>query len=371
MIPFNKPFLTGNEIEYIKDAHVQGQLSGDGKYTKLCHQYLEDLFLCHRALLTHSGTAALEMAAILCEIGPGDEIVMPSYTFVSTANAFLLRGGKPIFVGTSQNLNSSAEQYINAVTDRTKCIVVVHYGGFCCDMEKLTQFCQARDIILVEDAAQAIGTKFNNKLLGTFGDLACFSFHETKNIISGEGGCLVINNKKYSDRAEVIREKGTNRSRFLRGSIDKYTWCDIGSSYLPGEIIAAFLFAQLEQLELISQKRLEIWENYHSFFEGRRTRLETQLTSEKIIHNGHIYYIVFDTAKNRSHFINSMRTQGVQTVFHYVPLHTSEVAKQYQLTQHLPEVQSKSERLVRLPIWLGLDQNTVFKAVHNTLNELP
>ena len=268
MIPFNKPYLTGKELHYISEAHARGQLAGDGYFTKKCNTWLEEKTGCHKALLTHSCTAALEMAAILADIQPGDEVIMPSYTFVSTANAFVLRGGVPVFVDIREDTLNIDEQLIEAaITPRTKAIVPVHYAGVACEMDTIMAIARNHNLLVIEDAAQGVMATHKGRPLGSIGDLGCYSFHETKNIISGEGGALLINNPAFADRAEIIREKGTNRSQFFRGQVDKYTWVDIGSSYLPGELIAAFLWAQMEEADSITAKRLEIWNHYNARFQ--------------------------------------------------------------------------------------------------------
>ena len=267
MIPFNLPFIVGNEFKYIDDAIKKGVLRGDGNYTQKCHSFLEQKIGCQKFLLTHSCTAALEMAAILLDLNPGDEVIMPSYTFVSTANAFVLRGIVPVFVDIREDtLNINEKLIEKAITPKTKAIVCVHYAGVACEMDTIMEICKKYNLALVEDAAQALGSTYKGKNCGTFGDLACFSFHETKNIISGEGGGLAINNPQYIERAEIIREKGTNRSKFFRGQVDKYTWVDIGSSFLPSDMVAAFLYAQLEHMDEINQKRLQHWQMYDAFF---------------------------------------------------------------------------------------------------------
>jgi dTDP-4-amino-4,6-dideoxygalactose transaminase len=292
MIGFNKPYLTGKELHYIADAHARSQLAGDGHYTRLCNGWLERQTGCHKALLTHSCTAALEMAAILADIQPGDEVIMPSYTFVSTANAFVLRGGVPVFVDIRPDTLNIDETLIEAaITGRTKAIVPVHYAGVACEMDTIMDIARRHGLMVIEDAAQGVMAAYKGKPLGAIGDLGCFSFHETKNIISGEGGALLINNPALAERAEIIREKGTNRSQFFRGQVDKYTWVDVGSSYLPGEIIAAFLWAQLEEAESITARRLAIWQRYHDAFEPleRAGRVRRPVIPGDCEHNAHMH----------------------------------------------------------------------------------
>lgn len=290
-IPFNKPHMTGRELWYIAQAHANGHLAGDGMFTKKCHGWLEARTGAHRALLTHSCTGALEMAAILADIQPGDEVIMPSYTFVSTANAFVLRGGVPVFVDIRPDTLNINEKLIEAViTPRSKAIIPVHYAGVACEMDTIMDIATRHDLLVIEDAAQGIMSTYKGRALGSIGHMGCLSFHETKNIISGEGGALLINDPALAERAEIIREKGTNRSQFFRGQVDKYTWVDIGSSYLPGEIIAAFLWAQMEEAELITQRRLDIWNDYHLAFEPLESagRIRRPIVSLICEHNAHM-----------------------------------------------------------------------------------
>ena len=292
MVPFNKPYLTGKELHYIAEAHGRSQLAGDGLFTKRCSQWLEQKSGCKKALLTHSCTAALEMTAILADIKTGDEVIMPSYTFVSTANAFALRGGVPVFVEIRPDTLNIDENLIEAlITPRTKAIVPVHYAGVACEMDTIMDIARRHGLLVIEDAAQGVMASYKGRALGSIGDLGCYSFHETKNVISGEGGALLINNPGFVERAEIIREKGTNRSRFFRGQVDKYTWVDIGSSYLPGEIIAAFLWAQLEEAESITARRMQIWHRYHEGFEALENegRLCRPIVPEGRLHNAHMY----------------------------------------------------------------------------------
>ncbi len=357
--PFNQPHLTGNELHYISDAHAHGQLAGDGSFTQKCHQQLEESTGAQKVLLTHSCTAALEMAALLADIQPGDEVIMPSYTFVSTANAFVLRGGVPVFVDIRPDTLNLNEQLIEqAITSKTKGIVPVHYAGVACEMDAILEIAQKHDLFVIEDAAQGVQACYKGKALGTLGDLGCFSFHETKNVISGEGGALLVNRRDWIQRAEIVREKGTNRSQFFRGQVDKYTWVEAGSSYLPGEIIAAFLWAQLQEAESITQRRLEIWKTYHTAFEEleSKERLRRPIVPKECQHNGHMYYLLLRDLKDRSNFIENMKEQGVNCVFHYVPLHSSPAGKKYGRVSGSRKVtDSVSERLVRLPLWVGLE----------------
>lgn len=359
MIHFNKPFLIENELNYIKDAVDKGILRGDGIYTKKCHELLEEKLSCKKALLTHSCTAALEMAAILLDIQAGDEIIMPSYTFVSTANAFVLRGGVPVFVDIRPDTLNIDENLIEAaITDKTKAICVVHYAGVSCEMDKILEIAKKHNLYVVEDAAQALSSTYKGKQLGTIGDLACFSFHETKNVISGEGGALVINNEKFIERAEIIREKGTNRSKFFRGQVDKYTWVDIGSSFLPSDMIAAFLYSQLENIDKINKKRLEIWHKYDEFFKQYDNIIRRPIIHDDCEHNAHMYYILFKNLDVRTKFIDFMKQNQISTVFHYIPLHSSPAGMKYcKTTGKMNVTNNISDTLVRLPMFYELDDN--------------
>jgi dTDP-4-amino-4,6-dideoxygalactose transaminase len=326
VIQFNKPFLTGREVDYIAQAHALGQLSGDGSFTRKCSNWLEERLGTTKALLTNSCTAALEMSALLADIQHGDEIIMPSYTFVSTANAFVLRGGIPVFVDIrADTLNLDEQKAEEAITSRTKAIVPVHYAGVACDMDAITSIARRHGLLVIEDAAQAIMSSYKGRPLGSLGDFGCFSFHETKNVTAGEGGALIVNSNQYVCRSETIREKGTNRSQFSRGMVDKYTWVDFGSSFLPGEIIAAFLWAQLQEAHNITDRRLRIWNQYHSAFESAEAsgRIRRPVIPSDCIHNAHMYYILLNDRKDRDSFISYMKSIGVSCVFHYVPLHSS------------------------------------------------
>lgn len=359
MIPFNKPFTIENEFKYIQDAIDNGILRGDGIYTKKCHQFLESKLGCKKALLTHSCTAALEMSAILLDLEPEDEIIMPSYTFVSTANAFVLRGAKPVFVDIRPDtLNINENLIEQAITPKTKAIVCVHYAGVACEMDKILEIAKKHNLFVIEDAAQALGSFYKGKPLGTIGDLGCFSFHETKNIISGEGGALIINNPNFIERAEIIREKGTNRSQFFRGEIDKYTWVDIGSSFLPSDIVSAFLYSQLENLEIINEKRLSIWNKYDEFFAQYDNYIKRPEISLECSHNAHMYYILFENIEIRTKFIEYMKENNINPVFHYIPLHSSPAGQKYGKTFGKLEVTDKvSDTLVRLPLYYTLEDS--------------
>lgn len=360
-IPFNKPFTIENEFKYIADAISQGKLCGDGIYTKRCHEFLESKLGCKKALLTHSCTAALEMAAILLDIQPGDEIIMPSYTFVSTASAFVLRGGVPVFVDIRPDtLNIDEQKIESAITPRTRAIVPVHYAGVPCEMDAIMDIARRHNLTVVEDAAQGVGSFYHGRPLGTIGDMGCFSFHETKNVISGEGGALIINNDKYTLRAEIIREKGTNRSQFFRGQIDKYTWVDIGSSFLPSDMIAAFLYSQLENMDKINQKRIDLWNEYNNFFAEFDGIIRRPYCPDGCEHNAHMYYVLFNDLETRTRFISFMKEHEVSPVFHYIPLHSSPAGRKFGRTHgdELPVTDRISDTLVRLPIFYELtDEN--------------
>lgn len=362
--------MAGKELHYIAEAHSRGQLAGDGYYTKLCSLLLERQTNSHKVLLTHSCTAALELAAILADIQPGDEIIMPSYTFVSTANAFVLRGGVPVFIDIRIDTLNINEQLIEAaITPRTKAIVPVHYAGVACEMDTIMEIAGRHNLLVIEDAAQGVMSTFKGRPLGTIGDFGCYSFHETKNIIAGEGGALLVNNPALIERAEIIREKGTNRSRFFRGQVDKYTWVDIGSSYLPGEIIAAFLYAQLEDAEAITNRRLKIWRRYHDAFASLEKGNLVRRPSVPGVcqHNAHMYYLLLQDLKVRATFIENMKDAGINCVFHYVPLHNSIAGQKFgRVHGSMNITDSISERLVRLPLWPGLEENNQQDVVIST-----
>jgi dTDP-4-amino-4,6-dideoxygalactose transaminase len=373
-IAFNKPYLTGKEIHRIEEAHTNSKLAGDGRFTALCNTWLDQRTGCHKALLTHSCTAALEISAILADIKLGDEVIMPSYTFVSTANAFVLRGGVPVFVDIRPDTLNIDESLIEAaITQKTKAIVPVHYSGVACEMDAIMDIANRHKLLVIEDAAQGVLANYKGRALGSIGHLGCFSFHETKNIISGEGGALLINDPYLVDRAEVIREKGTNRSRFFRGQMDKYTWLDIGSSYLPGEITAAFLWAQMQQADAITARRVDIWNRYHAAFERleQSGRLRRPLVPENRTHNAHIYYLLLRDLVERTEFIDAMSMHDINCVFHYVPLHSSPAGQRYGRTHgSLDNTNLLSERLVRLPMFIELceaQQERVVETVRKCL----
>lgn len=375
-IPFNKPYMTGKELWYIAQAHARGHLAGDGDFTKRCHSWLEARTGTYKALLTHSCTAALEMTAILAKLQPGDEVIMPSYTFVSTANAFVLRGAVPVFVDIRPDtLNIDEAKIESAITERTRAIVVVHYAGVACEMDTIRTLAKQNDLIVVEDAAQGLMASYKGRALGSLGDLGAISFHETKNVISGEGGALLVNDSAFVERAEILREKGTNRSQFFRGEIEKYTWVDVGSSYLPGEILAAFLSAQMEEADAITERRLGLWENYHASFESLEAngQLRRPIVPPECGHNAHLYYILLPDANTRSRVIAELKSHQIHAVFHYIPLHSAPAGLRFGRTPSpLPVTDDLSQRLLRLPLWIGLEehQQRVIRAIHRALGPL-
>lgn len=360
IINFNKPFLTGKELDYIRAAVESGKISGDGLYSKKCHEFFEKRYGFRKTLLTTSCTDALEMTALLLDIKPGDEIILPSYTFVSTANAFALRGARLVFADSRpDNPNIDHTQIESLITKKTKAVVIIHYAGIACDMEAITGICQEHNLYLVEDAAHAIDSTYKGKPLGSFGHLATFSFHETKNVISGEGGLIVINDEQFIKRAEIIREKGTNRSAFFRGEVDKYNWVDIGSSFLPSEIIAAFLFAQLEHLDEIQRKRIELWNTYHQSLMPveKENHVRLPVIPDYTVNNGHMFYMICENLDIRTRLIDYLKSNGVLAVFHYLSLHQSPFYKEKYDGRALPNSDSYSDRLIRLPLFYELTQD--------------
>jgi len=359
-ISFNKPHLTGKELHYISEAHALGQLSGDGPFTRRCNAWLEQQTGCNKALLTHSCTAALDMAAILAGTAPGDEIIMPSYTFSSTANAFVLRGGSPVFVDIRPDtLNLDETKIEAAITPRTKAIVPVHYAGVGCEMDAIMAIAERHHLLVIEDAAQGVRSEYKGRPLGGIGHLGCLSFHETKNIIAGEGGALLINDERFVGRAEVIREKGTNRSEFFRGEVDKYTWVDVGSSYLPGEIVAAFLWAQMEDVKRITDKRLAIWNTYDAGLNGleRKGVLRLPVVPAECKHNAHMFYVLFDDLESRTRAIESLNRNDITAVFHYVPLHSSPAGVKFGRAHgDMTVTNHTSDRLLRLPLYYDMSE---------------
>lgn len=361
-LPFNFPHMTGKELSYIAECHFNGMLAGDGPFTKRCHEWLERYTGGYKALLTHSCTAALEMSALLLDIQPGDEVIMPSYTFVSTANAFVLRGAVPVFVDIREDTLNLNERLIEeAITPRTRAIVPVHYAGVACEMDSIMAIAKRRNLRVVEDAAQGVMATYKGRALGSIGDLAAFSFHETKNVISGEGGALIVNDPALSARAEIIREKGTDRSRFFRGEVDKYTWQEVGSSFLPGEIVAAFLWAQLEEADRITRDRLESWQRYHELVEPleKKGAIRRPVIPSECQHNAHMYYILTESAEERQRILEEFKRHNIMAIFHYVPLHSSPGGRRYGRASGSLEVTVRqSECLVRLPLWVGLNQSS-------------
>ncbi|MDP2385473.1 MAG: dTDP-4-amino-4,6-dideoxygalactose transaminase [Bacteroidota bacterium] len=361
MITFNKPYLTGKETEYIKDAVSNLKISGDGVYTKKCHKYFEDTFGFKKVLLTTSCTDALEMAAILLDIKEGDEVIAPSYTFVSTVNAFMLRGAKIVFIDSANdNPNMDIELIEKAITPKTKVILPVHYAGIACDMDRIMEIASKHNLFVVEDAAQAIDSYYKGKPLGSIGHLAAFSFHETKNIISGEGGMLVINDDRFAKRAEIIREKGTNRSAFFRGEVDKYGWVDIGSSFLPSDIIAAFLYAQVENLEVIQKRRKEIWNIYNTKLSKLTAKgVRIPFLPDFATNNAHMYYLVCNSIDERTKLISKLKEKEIHAVFHYLSLHNSPFYKDKHSGNILPNTDHYSDCLLRLPMYFELKNSEV------------
>lgn len=375
-IPFNRPFLTGDEFSFIGELQNGNGLAGDGFYTKRCHSWLEKQTGSAKALLTHSCTAALEMAALLLDIQPGDEIIMPSFTFVSTANAFVLRGGVPVFVDIREDtLNLNEALIASAITSRTRAIVPVHYAGVACEMDQIMSLAQQHELHVVEDAAQGVMASYKGMPLGSIGDLGTYSFHETKNVISGEGGALLVKDPAVGLRAEIVREKGTDRSRFFRGEVDKYTWQEVGSSFLPGEVIAAFLWAQLEQAGAITQRRLAIWEYYHAQLEEleKMGLLRRPIVPENCQHNAHMYYVLVAAETDRQAVLARLKANGIYSVFHYIPLHTSPAGCRYGRGHgDLSVTTMQSERIIRLPLWVGLtegEQDYVVTQLRQALEE--
>lgn len=355
--------MTGKELWYISQAHNNGHLSGDGPFTRKCHMWLEKHTGCSKALLTHSCTAALEMAAILVDIEAGDEVIMPSYTFVSTANAFVLRGGVPVFVDIRPDtLNIDETRIEGAITDKTKAIVAVHYAGVACEMDTIMEIAQKYNLLVIEDAAQGIMCKYKGRSLGSIGHVATLSFHETKNIISGEGGALLINDPQFIERAEIIWEKGTNRKKFFRGQVDKYSWVDIGSSYLPSELISSFLWAQMEEAEIITSRRRAIWDLYHELLSDMEesNNLRRPIIPHGCDHNAHMYYILLSNLDERTKLLSFLKEKGIGAIFHYVPLHSSPAGRRFARPHgDLHYTNNLSERLLRLPLWVGLTSKDI------------
>lgn len=362
LIRFNKPFITPFDSDFFSDLEAnKSSLSGDGKYTKMVHLWLENYCKAKKALLTHSCTAALEMSAILLNIKEGDEVLMPSYTFVSTANAIVLRGGVPIFIDIREDtLNIDENSIERSINKKTKAIIPVHYAGVSCEMDTIKSIAKSYNLFVVEDSAQGILSKYKGKPLGSLGDLGAFSFHETKNIISGEGGALIVNNEKFLDRSEIIREKGTNRTLFKKGQVDKYSWCDLGSSYLPSELVAGFLLNQLNLSKKITKERLTIWLKYNELLESLEEEgfIRRPTVPEDCTQNGHIYYFLVNPVI-RNKVIEKLRDHNIEATTHYVPLHSSIAGEKYgKYYFPLNRTTKLSESIIRLPLWIGLDIKT-------------
>jgi dTDP-4-amino-4,6-dideoxygalactose transaminase len=366
VIPFNRPHLTGREFGYIQEAVQAGQLAGNGRFTKRCQEWLERQLQAPRVLLTHSCTAGLEMAALLLDLKPGDEVIMPSFTFVSTANAFVLRGAVPVFVDIRPDTLNLDERLIEAaITPRTRAIVPVHYAGIACEMDVILDIARRHDLAVIEDAAQGLLSTYKGRPLGSLGQLAAVSFHETKNVISGEGGALVINEARFAERAEIMWEKGTDRSKFFRGEVDKYTWVDVGSSFLPGELTAAFLWAQLEHAAGITAQRRTVWQRY---YEASAPLLAFGVTRPTIPaeceHNAHLFYLLLPDGLSQADMLADLNRRGVNAIFHYIPLHTAPAGRRFGRTAGpLPVTDSVSRRLVRLPLWAGLTPDAADQVV--------
>lgn len=370
-IPFNKAYIVGKELHYISQSVLNGEIKGDGPFTKKCCQWLTEHSQAQKTLLTNSCTAALEMSALLCDIREGDEVIMPSYTFTSTANAFVLRGATPVFCDIRQDTLNIDETLIEElITPKTKAICVVHYAGVSCEMDPILKLAQHHNIAVIEDAAQGIQASYKGKPLGSMGDLGCYSFHETKNFSSGEGGALLINQDKYKERAEYLHEKGTNRSRFFRGEVDKYTWVDSGSSFLPSEIIAAFLYAQLEQATTIQNKRMAIWNRYDASLRPIETTygFSTPTIPNNCEHNAHMYYLIAKSEQQRNDLIQYLREQSVYAPFHFQPLHSSPYGKKFhQSGKELPFTDSLSSRLIRLPLYYDINHEEQDFVIEETI----
>lgn len=367
MIDFNKPAFVGSELEYIQDAIHRGMLCGDGIYTKKCSQWMEKEFDVSRVMLTTSCTHALEMAAFLCDIQPGDEVIMPSYTFVSTADAFVLRGAKIVFVDIRPDTMNLDEKLIEqAITPKTKVIVPVHYAGVACEMDTIMDIAHRHGLKVVEDAAQGVDACYKGKALGTIGDFGCYSFHETKNFTMGEGGALLFQKEEYLEKAEILREKGTDRSKFFRGQVDKYRWMDYGSSYLPSELNAAYLYAQLEAKDKIQKKRMEIYEYYHRNLAdlAAEGKVEQPYVPQECEHNAHMYYLKVKDMKVRTRLLAYLRENGICSVFHYVPLHSAPAGQKFgRFAGEDVYTTKESERLLRLPMFYNLDMEDVKRIV--------
>lgn len=362
-VPFNKPFVTGNELGYIQEAIDNSHLAGNGPFCSRCCRHLEERLGAAAVLLTHSCTAALEMSALLADVGPGDEVILPSFTFTTTATAFVMRGATPVFVDVREDtLNLDETRLEEAITGRTRAIVAVHYAGVGCAMGEIRRTAAERGLFLVEDAAQGFDSSYEGKALGTIGSLGALSFHETKNVISGEGGALIINDPSLVERAQILHEKGTNRNAFFRGEVDKYTWVDLGSSFVASELAAAFLWAQLEKGAWITEQRLAIWDRYHEAFAELESAglLRRPVVPQQAGHNAHMYYLLFPDGARRDAMLERLARLGVTAVFHYVPLHSSPAGARFgRAAGLLPVTEDVSARLLRLPLWVGMDDAQV------------
>ena len=372
MIPFNIPPIVGNEEKYIHEAIMSHKICGDGSFTKRCNSWMEERFNAKKVMLTTSGSTALDMAALMCDLKPGDEVILPSFTFSSTANAFLLAGAKLVFVDIRPDTMNINEKKIEAaITEKTKAICVVHYAGVACEMDVVMDIARKHNLMVIEDAAQGVMSTYKGKALGTIGDFGCYSFHETKNYSMGEGGAVVINRETDIERAEILREKGTNRSKFWRGQVDKYTWVDFGDSYLPSEINAAYLWAQLEVADKINENRLNIWNLYDDAFKQLKKsgRIETPTVPSECKHNAHMYYIKMRDLEDRTNFIKFMKDREIGCVFHYVPLHSSPAGSKFGRFNGEDEFTTReSDRLVRLPLYYGMPLEYVSETINAVMD---
>ena len=372
MISFNVPPFVGSELKYIEQAIKLNKICGDGSFTKKCNKWLEEKFNAQKVLLTTSGTSALDMAMILCDLKNGDEVILPSYTFSSTATSVILGGGKPVFVDIRPDTMNIDENLIEeAITPRTKVIMVVHYAGIACEMDKIMDIAKRHNLKVVEDAAQGVMSTYKGKALGTISDFGCYSFHETKNYSMGEGGAIVINNSNYNERAEILREKGTNRSKFFRGEVDKYTWVDFGDSYLPSELNAAYLYAQLLQADKINENRKSTWNTYYNELKPLENEEKLQLPNviKNCEHNAHMFYVKLKDLEERTKFINYLKAHEICAVFHYIPLHSAPAGLRFGRFHGEDKYTTKeSERLVRLPLYYGLKQSDLEYVIRNVKN---
>lgn len=372
MINFNVPPFVGSEFEYVKDAIESHKICGDGKYTKKCNEWMENKFNAQKVLLTTSGSTALDMALLLCDLKPGDEVILPSYTFSSTANAAVLAGAKLMFVDIRPDtMNIDEKKIEQAITGKTKVIIAMHYAGVACEMDTIMDIAKRHNLMVVEDAAQAVMSTYKGKALGTIGDFGCYSFHETKNYSMGEGGAILINNPAYNEKAEILREKGTNRAKFFRGQVDKYTWVDFGDSYLPSELNAAYLWAQLLKADKINENRLATWSSYYEAFKplAEKQLIELPTIPKDCEHNAHMFYIKLTNLVQRTDFIQKMREKGIGCVFHYIPLHSAPAGEKFgRFDKGDIYTTKESERLVRLPMYYGLTDEDREKVIESVLS---